>query len=41
MMKDKELFGRRRIGEIDVESIVLPSDEEVQEKVRNSDSVEN
>ncbi|PLW26141.1 hypothetical protein PCANC_25404 [Puccinia coronata f. sp. avenae] len=41
MMKDKELFGRRRIGEIDVESIVLPSDEEVQEKLRNSDSGEN
>ncbi|PLW04724.1 hypothetical protein PCASD_25762, partial [Puccinia coronata f. sp. avenae] len=41
MMKDKELFGRRRIGEIDVESIVLPLDEEVQEKVRNSDSAEN
>jgi hypothetical protein len=41
MMKDKELFGRQHIGEIDVESIVLPSDEEVQEKVRNSDSVGN
>ncbi|PLW58329.1 hypothetical protein PCANC_00516 [Puccinia coronata f. sp. avenae] len=41
MMKDKELFGRQCIGEIDVESIVLPLDEEVQEKVRNSDSVGN